>query len=73
MLLKLPPEILVQTLLDIVDLFPCELTSEYLGRLVSESVVLQYNVISEAANAQENPCLSLTIDEKLRPWKVHRG
>ena len=71
MLLKLPPEILGQILqeLDIVDLFSCQLTSKYLDHLIRESVVLQYNVALDAANAQDNPCLSLTTAEKLRTLK----
>ena len=71
MLLKLPPEILVQILqdLDRIDIFSCQLTSKYLDHLIRGSVVLQYNVALDAANAQVNPCVSLTIAEKLRALK----
>ncbi|KIM37681.1 hypothetical protein M413DRAFT_448215 [Hebeloma cylindrosporum] len=67
MLLRLPPEILVQILqeLDIKDLFSCQRTGKYLDHLIRESVVLQYNVALDAAKAQDNPCLSLTVAEKL--------
>ena len=71
MLLQLPPKILVQILheLDMDDFFCCQLTSKNLDYLIRESVVLQYNVALDAAQAQDNPCLSLTVAEKLRALK----
>lgn len=71
MLLNLPPEILVQILqdLDIIDIFSCQLTGKYLDHLIRESVVLQYNVALDSANAHVNPCVSLPISEKLRALK----
>ena len=71
MLLKLPPEILVQILqdLDVTNLFSCQLTTKYLDHLIRGSVILQYNVALDAANAQVNPCVSLTIAENLKALK----
>ena len=71
MFLKLPPEIIIQVLQELVvcDLFSCQLTSKYLDNLIRESVVLQYKVTLVAASANDNPCSSLTIAEKLRILK----